>query len=127
MAVLSPVHQVRAFGKENVSKGRMAGITGAGEQNIVPVYLAREEHAVSVKGDTRIFKAGKILKILGHAHVQRGPMKITAPNHVISVVNLYDSRIIGITGLVVLSVGVLPMDFLILDIPMQGVLAMPNV
>ena len=122
MAVAAPEFHVRALADEHVSERGVAGVAGPGEHHIQPVDFPGEQYAVAVIGQEGVFKLVEGPEILRPAHADGGAVIPVAPGYVIlpvhkahpGVVPVLPDRHIRIT---------LKMDRLVLNLPMDAVLA----
>ncbi|MNW67970.1 hypothetical protein D3C74_466530 [compost metagenome] len=68
MAMFAPINEIRAFAKEDVAKRRVAAIAWARQHHEIAADFPREQHAVAVKRQERIFQANKRLEVLSCGH-----------------------------------------------------------
>ena len=122
VAVAAPEFHIRALADEHVSERRVAGVTGPGEHHIQPVDFPGEQYAVAVIGQEGVFKLVEGLEILRPAHADGGAVIPVAPGYVILPVHKAHPGVIPVLPGRHIRIA-LKMDRLVLNLPMDAVLA----
>ena len=125
--MLSPVDHVGRLGEEDVAKGGVAGVGGAGEHHVVAVDLAGEEHRVAVEGDEGVLDAHEGLEVLGLGHADGRAVEVRAPHDVVGVLHLDQAGVVGVAGHEGLAVFIHEGDLVLVDVPVDGVLGVAHV
>ena len=87
---------IRALAEEDIAKGGVAVVAGAAEHDVFAVDLAREEHAVAVEGQQRIFQEVELLEIVGVADADGRAVVAVAPGDVIAVFEPDHARVVAV-------------------------------
>lgn len=121
--VLAPVNHIFALAEVNIAKRGVAVITRAVEQDIFPVDSTRKEHAIAVVRQQGVFQEVKFLKIEGVPNTNRGAMVTVAPGNVETIFQPGHARVITIIGKGAFGILANPPDRLMVNLPMDSVLA----
>lgn len=127
MAMVSPVLHVGRFGDENITEGRVAGVGRAGQELKLAVHLAREQDGVAVEGDEGVLDAREGLEVLRLRHADGSTVEVGAPNDVVGVIHLHQTRVIGVVRHFRVAVVIHKGHFFALDVPVNAVLGMSEV
>ena len=100
----------------------MAVVAGTAEHDIFAVDLAREKYAIAVEGQQRIFQESEFAKIEGIADADGWSMVAVAPGDIITVLKPDHSWIVAVLEMADLRVIGLPLDGLILQLPIDAIL-----
>ena len=98
MTMTAPIDHIRRLGQEDIAKGRMTAVGGAGEHQVLAVDLAGEEHRVAVEGNKWVLHPDKGLKVLSLRQADGCAVKIGAPHDIVGILHLDQAGIVGIAG-----------------------------
>ena len=122
-AMLAPVLHVRAVADVDIAKRRMAVVARAAQHGEPAVNLFREEHAVAVERQKGVLALEEIHEIERVADADRGAMVTVAPRDPVAVFDPRHARVVFIIRVDHLRIARLELDRLMVDIPMDSVLA----
>ena len=91
------------------------------------MHLTREEHAVAVEGQVGVLHLMERLEIVRVAHADGRAVIAIAPRDVVAVLQPAQSRVVAVDELRDLRVVALELDRLVLDVPVDAVLALAKV
>ena len=121
--VLSPMDHVRALAEVDVTEWRVAVVARAAEHDKLILDLAREEHAIAVERQQRIFQEREFLEIEGIADPNRGAVVAIAPGNIIAILEPENSRVISVLEGADLRIITFPLDRVIVKFPMDAIVA----
>ena len=127
MAMVSPILHVGRFGDENITERRVAGVRRAGQKLKLAVHLAREQDGVAVEGDEGVLDAREGFEVLRLRHADGSTVEVGAPNDVVGVIHLHQTRVIGVVRHFRVAVVIHKGHFFALDVPVNAVLGMSEV
>ena len=122
-AVLAPVFHVGTITDVNVAEGCVAVVAGAREHGIAAANLLGEEHAVAVEGQEGVLALIEGIEVESVADTDGRAMVTVAPGNPIAVFYPRDARVVFVVGLYHLGIASLPLNGLVVDVPMNAVLA----
>ena len=89
--------------------------------------LSREQNRVAIERDKGIFCTDKGFEILCFGYTYRGTVKILAPDYIVGVLHLNQTRIVGIFGHTWIPILIYECDPLLVKIPVYAILASAQV
>lgn len=126
VTVLAPVFHIGGLRNVHIAEGGVSGVGRTAEHNVLAVYFAREQNAVSVEGQECVFALVELLEIKGIAYADRGlPAVSVAPGDPESVLDPYAARIVAVLPRICLGgrrIVVYPVYALGVDVPIDAVL-----
>ena len=121
--VFAPVQHVWAHAQVDITERRMPVITRATEHDILVIDLTREGHAVAVIRQQGILQEMEFLEIESVADPDGGTMETIAPQYVITVLDPAYARVILVTAISTLWICIDPLDDVVIQLPIDPILA----
>ena len=121
MAMFSPINQIPAAGKENISECRMTGIAWTAQHDKLAADFAREHHAVAIVRKKCVFHLVKLFEIKCICYTDRRPVIPVAPRDIIAVVNEADTRVITVFKMFKSFRGVSEPDSVVVNLPVDAI------
>ena len=100
----APEAQIRALAVVHVAERRVSAVAGPAEHRVAPVDPPREQDAVAVVGQKRVFELVEGDEIVRVGQADGRAVIAVAPGHVIAVLDPADARVVAVLQLADLGV-----------------------
>ena len=127
MTVFSPVSQVRALRKEDISEWCMSAVARTGKHYKVSIDFSREQNCISVKWKERILNSYKSFEICCFCHTDRCTVEILAPDDIVSIFYFYKTRIVSIYRHEFFPVFIYELNLIFIKVPVNSIFASAKV
>ena len=127
VTMTAPISEIGTFAIENLPKGGVAVVAGAGEHGIVSVYFSGKQYAIAVTGQKGIFKLVKIFEIIGVGETDGRAMIAVAPSYIIAIFDKAYPGIIAIYEMPDLRIVAVKSDGGWVNLPVNGILTFSGV
>ena len=117
------MHHIRALAEENIPERRMTVIAWAAEHHVAIVDFSGEKNAVAVEGQKCVFEKVEFLEILGVSDADRRAVVAVAPGDVVAILEPDEAWIVAVGKLGQFGIGEFPCDWVVIQLPIQAVIA----